>query len=203
VTTEAGSSVGHVSWSPSDSPSDTVSTVRYVVTLDDAEVGTTYATEFEVAQPGNGPHTVTVTPVDEAGNRGPSQSVHVLVRSLQSGWTILAGGPGSSTGGLTLFGWNGSSYASLNAASMSAGQGYWCKAASSGNATLVAVAAPVSVSLTAGWNLIGNPTSATVNLPSGLTVFRFVNGSYVSANSLAPGEGGWVKSTSDQVIQLE
>ena len=125
------------------------------------------------------------------------------VRSLQSGWNILGGAPGSSTGSLILFGWTGSGYASLNAANMQSGQGYWCKAASGDSASLAVVPAPVSVSLSAGWNLIGNPTSATVTLPSGLTVFRFVNGSYVSATSLTPGEGGWVKSPSVQDVLLE
>jgi hypothetical protein len=155
-----------------------------------------------------GTGTVDVTVATAAGTSPASAAdqftyVAANVRSLQVGWNIVAGGPGSSTGGLSLFGWNGSSYVSLNAGSMQAGTGYWCKANAAGNATLTAVPAPVSISLGTGWNLIGNPTSTSVVLPSGVAVFRFVDGSYVSATSLAPGEGGWVKSASTQVIQLQ
>ena len=125
------------------------------------------------------------------------------VRSLQGGWNLLAGGPGSSTGGLILFGWNGTGYVSLNAGSMQGGEGYWCRAGNGDSATLTTTVSPISVSLIVGWNLIGNSTSSTVSLPQGLIAFLYHNGAYVSSSTLAPGEGAWVKSTAVQTIRLE
>jgi hypothetical protein len=121
---------------------------------------------------------------------------------LSSGWSIVAGGPGSDCGGLTLFSYNGSGYVSLIAASMQAGQGYWVKATQAGSATMTVTSVPVSVTLVAGWNLIGNSSSQTVALPAGYTAFIYQGGGYVSATSLGAGQGGWVKAASPATIML-
>ena len=148
---------------------------------------------------------VTVTtPGGTAATSSADQFTYLApnVRSLQSGWNLVAGGSGSSTGGLSLFGWNGTGYVSLSAGSMQGGQGYWCKAGNGDSATLTATVSPVSISLVVGWNLIGNSTSGSVALPSGLTAFVFAGNSYVSTTILAPGEGAWLRSASAQVIEL-
>ena len=79
VTDDAGSSVVDASWSASEAPSDTTSLVRYLVALDDVEIGTTFDTSLEVPDPGSGPHTLTVTPIDEAGNSGPSRATSFVI----------------------------------------------------------------------------------------------------------------------------
>ena len=75
VITEADSPVAYARWSPSEPPSDTTSAVRYVVALDDTEVGSTYDTQLDVPLADTGPHILTVTPVDEAGNTGSTSTV--------------------------------------------------------------------------------------------------------------------------------
>ncbi len=71
VTTETGLPVAHASWLPSEPPSDTVSPVRYALTLDGTAAGETYDTNLDVALPDQRAHTLSITPVDGAGNTGP------------------------------------------------------------------------------------------------------------------------------------
>ena len=84
-----------------------------------------------------------------------------------------------------------------------AGKGYWVKFASPGTVNLAVVAAPVTVHLVIGWNLIGNPTAADVSLPGGLTGFVYEGGVYASRTVLTPGQGAWVKSLSVQDVVLQ
>ncbi|MGB4582410.1 MAG: choice-of-anchor X domain-containing protein [Coriobacteriia bacterium] len=74
---DSESPLARASWLPSDPPSDTSSLVSYVVALDGEEVGTTSGTDLDVLLPDDGVHTLTVTPVDLAGNTGISSAVQV------------------------------------------------------------------------------------------------------------------------------
>ena len=125
-----------------------------------------------------------------------------LYRDLTAGWQLLAGGAGSDTGGLPLFGYAGGSYQSVTATNLSAGQGYWVKFASTGTATLIVVPVPLTFHLVMGWNLVGNSTAQTLTLPMGITAFVYDGASYQSTNALQPGQGAWVRSTADQDITL-
>jgi uncharacterized protein YjiK len=126
----------------------------------------------------------------------------VTNRSVGPGWNLLAGGPGSNTGGVTLFGFTGTSYASTTAANMQAGKGYWGRFSSAGTASLTTVPAPLGVQLTPGWNLIGNATPGQVRVPTGKTAFVFNGTSYASRATLEPGEGAWIRVTTGETIQL-
>ena len=138
--------------------------------------------------------------VDVTVNSAPAST---LVVNLQPGWNLLAGSSGSNTGGRTLFGYDGTAYESVTADVLAAGHGYWCKSTSLDTATLSLAPAPISIDLQTGWNLIGNPTSAAVSLPSGLVAFVFSNGSYGSTTTIAPGQGAWVKSSVAQIVDLQ
>jgi len=74
-----GTPLAHVSWLPSESAQYTVSSVSYTVALDGTKVGSTYGTNFDVTGVGSGTHTLTVTPIDDAGNIGLAQSTSVVV----------------------------------------------------------------------------------------------------------------------------
>ena len=133
----------------------------------------------------------------------------IFVRSLwnevpvSAGWNLVAGGPGSDLLGRNAFGYSGSAYASSTGETLEAGKGYWVKFDAPGTAGLTVVPAPLSVHLVVGWNLIGNTTADSLALPAGLTAFVFEAGSYASRTVLAPGQGAWVKSASDEVVVLE
>ncbi|NTU71837.1 MAG: hypothetical protein HGB10_08475 [Coriobacteriia bacterium] len=78
LTTEAGPPVARTTWlPPSDSPSDTASTVRYEVGLDGVDTLTTYDTGVDLPLPDSRPHTLNVTPIDAAGNTGPTSTCDV------------------------------------------------------------------------------------------------------------------------------
>jgi archaellum component FlaF (FlaF/FlaG flagellin family) len=102
VTTGTGTSVAHASWLPSEPPSDTVSTVHYVVTLDGAQVSTTYDTALDVSLPESGLHTLTVTPVDAAGNSGTPSSTKVSTADAGAISVSAPSGSGSQAQGSSL-----------------------------------------------------------------------------------------------------
>jgi hypothetical protein len=81
---DSGAPVALVTWLPSDWPSSTTAPVRYAVALDDIAVGATYDADFELTLHDGNPHTVTVTPIDEAGNVGPASSTSVQASDTQA-----------------------------------------------------------------------------------------------------------------------
>ncbi len=83
------------------------------------------------------------------------------------------------------------------------GLGYWLNFASGSNVTLIGK--PMlsdTVDVLTGWNIIGSVThavsaSSITSIPSGIqtgSFFKYNNG-YVSADSILPGQGYWVKTT--------
>ena len=114
--------------------------------------------------------------------------------TLTQGWNLVAGAPGTSLPG-DLWAWNGSQYVSTT--SPVAWQGVWCKMGSGQSANVWTVQGPHTITLTQGWNLIGNCMATTANLDlSGLVAWTYSGGIFVSATSLAPGQGAWVKAAS-------
>lgn len=120
----------------------------------------------------------------------------------RAGWNLIAGGPGSDTGGRVIFAYDGAVYHSGLAATMEAGRGYWVNTPTSTALDLTTTALPLSVHLTAGWNLIGNSTAGRVRMPAGLVAYTY-DGGFVSTSSLEPGQGAWVKSPTGQDVELE
>ena len=114
--------------------------------------------------------------------------------TLTQGWNLVAGAPGTSLPG-DLWAWNGSQYVSTT--SPVAWQGVWCKMGSGQSANVWTVQGPHTITLTQGWNLIGNCMATSANLDlSGLVAWTYSGGIFVSATSLAPGQGAWVKAAS-------
>jgi hypothetical protein len=99
----------------------------------------------------------------------------------------------------------------LAADTLHAGAGYWVRFPAAMNVPVTGLARPHdTVSVSAGWNLIGSastpvPVSAIVQVPPGivLTPFTGYAGSYVDADTLAPGLGYWVKVGSDGTLILK
>jgi surface protein len=90
------------------------------------------------------------------------------------------------------------------------GKGYWIRMQQAGNATLRgAPIESVELNLQAGWNLISGSSSsiATSNIEDldeivvAGTIFGF-NGSYVTATSIDPGKGYWVRTNQAGTITL-
>jgi hypothetical protein len=121
---------------------------------------------------------------------------------LQSGWNLVAGGPGSDTDGLVVFAYGPGGYESLAAAAMQSGRGYWVKSEALATATMTSTTLPIVVSLVAGWNLIGNNSAQVVSLPEGATAFVYAGGSYVSTRTLVPGQGAWLSAVSAGAVTL-
>ena len=129
--------------------------------------------------------------------------------SLAAGWNLVAGGPGTDFGS-AIFGWNGSAYFSPPA--VEAWQGYWCKATTATTVDMHPVAGPHTITLTTGWNLIGNPMAVAAAvavydagdvLIPGRSVFVYTPGSgYATTPTLAPGQGAWVKGTAGETVVL-
>ena len=121
LTTDTGSPAARTSWLPSDPPSDTASLVRYVVALDGAEAVTTYDTGVDIPLPDARVHTLSVTPIDEAGNAGPvsTATVDAKLADTTAPSTTLRSDPASNAAG-----WNKSSVdVSLDATDGPAGSG--------------------------------------------------------------------------------
>ena len=129
--------------------------------------------------------------------------------SLAAGWNLVAGGPGTDFGS-AIFGWNGSAYFSPPA--VEAWQGYWCKATTATTVDMHPVAGPHTITLTTGWNLIGNPMAVAAAvavydagdvLIPGRSLFVYTPGSgYATTPTLAPGQGAWVKGTAGETVVL-
>jgi len=155
-----------------------------------------YADEV-LANPVNFPYTVT----GDATLYAKWDTSGGIPLTLHAGWNLVGAGPGTAFPG-ALFTWNGSTFAST--ASPAASQGYWTKVASEHTVELVTVSGPHTLTLTSGWNLIGNPmaTTAALTLPVGRIVFYYDASlsRYVSTTSLTPGQGAWVKGTAGETV---
>jgi hypothetical protein len=155
-----------------------------------------------------GPHTLEFYSKDIAGNIEGTRSITFAVESpvnlvtLPAGWSIIAGGPGSDSLGATLYSFTGSHYESTVASAMTAGAGYWIRLPTPATVSLTATPAPLSVSLTTGWNLTGNSTGVAVTIPSGLTGYVFDGSRYLSKSRLEPGQGAWIRSAGPQSLTL-
>jgi photosystem II stability/assembly factor-like uncharacterized protein/putative cell wall-binding protein len=67
-----------VSWTPPESASPSRATVRYALAIDGAPIGETYGHTYDLTLPSdNATHSVSVLPVDEAGNAGPASTMLV------------------------------------------------------------------------------------------------------------------------------
>jgi hypothetical protein len=106
------------------------------------------------------------------------------------------------------FAYTGSGYASSSA--MQGGVGYWLKFPSS--QALTVTGAPRyadTVSLQAGWNIIGGlsvavPVSSIESIPPGMTTSSFFSftDAYAASSSILPGRGYWVKMPSAGMLVL-
>lgn len=86
------------------------------------------------------------------------------------------------------------------------GGGYWLKFPASMNQFIIGSEMPsVSVSLNAGWNIIGS-VDHEVTAPSGgiitSSVFEFNGSGYSEVSTLKPGKGYWVRASSTGVLTL-
>ena len=119
--------------------------------------------------------------------------------ALEAGWNLVAAAPGSSFPGV-LFGWSGGAYQSVSA--VSSWQGYWCKLGTQQSVEIRTATAPPTITMTDGWNLIGNSmrVTADLTLPPGRVAFAYdaVEGQYASVLTLQPGQGAWVKATAGE-----
>jgi predicted outer membrane repeat protein len=113
--------------------------------------------------------------------------------ALLSGWNLVAAASGTTTFPGVLFGWNGSSY--VSATTPASWQGYWCKVAEGQTVEIQTVDGPHTVTLSSGWNLIGNSAGVPVSLQTGFVAFVYTSTGYQSATKLDPGQGAWVKAT--------
>jgi beta propeller repeat protein len=121
---------------------------------------------------------------------------------LPAGWNLIAGAPGSDLLGATLFGYNGSGYRSTTGENMEAGEGYWVRLPQSASVALNNIAAPFSVGLRAGWNLVGNANVTRTTLPQGMVAFVYEGGRYQSRSYLDPGQGAWIRMNYPWYLQL-
>lgn len=121
--------------------------------------------------------------------------------SLSPGWNLVAGGTGTVFPAM-LFSWNGTSYGSTTACV--SWQGYWCKTTTAQTVSMNPVSGPHTVTLTSGWNVVGNPagTSSALALPTGRAAFAYdpVLHSYYSTTTLAPGQGAWVEGAAGEMV---
>jgi hypothetical protein len=123
--------------------------------------------------------------------------------TLDAGWNLVAGHTGTVFPS-TLWGWTGSEYASMTA--VSPWHGYWCKVEAQQAVPIFATSGPYTLTMTEGWNLIGNSmrVPATVSLPAGESAFAYdtAAGQYESVLVLPPGRGAWVKAGAGEELTL-
>lgn len=123
---------------------------------------------------------------------------------LQAGWNLVAAATGTIFDG-ALFGWTGSAY--LSATDPTAWQGYWLRSSTAQTDYLITATGPHTITLTEGWNLVGNPmrATATLTLPEGSMAFTYdaLAGIYSSTTSLLqPGQGAWVRAHAGDTLVL-
>ena len=123
---------------------------------------------------------------------------------LQAGWNLVAAAAGTIFDG-ALFGWTGSAY--LSATDPTAWQGYWLRSSTAQTDYLITATGPHTITLTEGWNLVGNPmrATATLTLPEGSMAFTYdaLAGIYSSTTSLLqPGQGAWVRAHAGDTLVL-
>ena len=106
------------------------------------------------------------------------------------------------------FSYNGSGYVASDY--LEAGKGYWMKFSSNQAVSITgAILAYDTISVTAGWNLIGSlfypvAISEIGSVPGGVVTSQFydyANG-YIAADSLLPGKGYWVKVSQAGILIL-
>lgn len=93
---------------------------------------------------------------------------------------------------------------------LATGEGYWLKFASSQNVSITGTPRlQDSITVRAGWNLIGTisnavATNAIVQIPSGIVASSYYgyNGSYSQADTLQPSKGYWVKASQNGMLVL-
>jgi hypothetical protein len=123
--------------------------------------------------------------------------------TLAPGWNLVAGSNGTVFPS-TIFAWMGEGYESTT--TVAAWKGYWCKVAQQQTVDIVTTPGPQTLTLTAGWNLIGNPMGApaALDLPDGGSAFAYdpVLGQYVSVLTLPPGQGAWVRANEGEEVTL-
>ena len=166
----------------------------------------TFARDFTL--PGGETH-ITVWPHDAAGHFGQAYIKTITLPAsdldLEGGWNLVAGGAGSDFLGVALFKYTGKSYVSITARELGAGAGYWCKMAGAKTAHMTLTEAPVTVALSAGWNLIGNSSGQSLALPTERMAFTYdpVGRTYSSATVLESGQGAWIQAAAASNITLE
>ncbi|MFH1194868.1 MAG: M14 family zinc carboxypeptidase [bacterium] len=90
---------------------------------------------------------------------------------------------------------------------LSTGKGYWLKFDTAKEVAISGTSNSMNINVTSGWNIIGPfhqaiNTSSITTIPANIIVSNFFgfDGSYISATTLEPGKGYWVKT--DQAGEL-
>jgi lactocepin len=138
---------------------------------------------------------------------------------LTQGWNLLSlpfnATLGDIQGATSGYGFQDSAWNVLTSDStLEPGRGYWILCSTAGSQTLVGVpvASPVDVTVTAGWNLIGDPFNAAVsfadvtNWDKVTHCYAFQGGAWTIADltsgSLEPGVGYWVEMTEATTLKV-
>ena len=153
---------------------------------------------------------------DEDLQGGGASEVDILV-SNNAGWNLVGLPAGVEDGSLsavypegtggTLYSY-GETYVEVDA--LMPGNGYWLHFPDAGTTTITG--APISsltLSLTAGWNLISGISETTdvsaISDPGGIivagTIYEFM-ASYANASVLTPGQGYWINASADGDITI-
>jgi hypothetical protein len=128
-----------------------------------------------------------------------------------SGWNLISGPQGTAvsgnTGSLYTFQGGDTAYETLDAGgNLQPGEGYWAYFSGGVSGTLPGAGPQTySVFLPAGqYVMIGNPgsTPATVTGADQVVAFDPVANQYVSATTLAPGQGAWAISLAGGAVTV-
>lgn len=163
---------------------------------------------FTDAGVSDGVHFYEVTAFDSEGNESQhsqQRAVYQATETVDNAWALV-GSPMGSTSDMqtsdktTIFGYTG---VYESASDFNPQHGYWVKSQSGSSITFGGMAkTSATVSLSQGWNLIGG-VADTVNVsdisdPNGIRsatpVYKYVSGSYQSADEITPTRGYWIRA---------
>ncbi len=228
IAAENSGPVVDLSWSPNTSDQDVASYEVYRSPPGAAEftavkIGETTDTAFTDGSPAEGAvNSYYIVTVDEHGNRSaPSEEAGVALGTtvqypVEDRWNILSvpltlsdytASTVYGTAVSSVFAFEGSYVAKSTLAN---GQGYWVKYNGGQNISLNGLFRESdSISLQAGWNLIGSvsgpvPVGNITSDPPGIVTSQFFSyaGSYQGSSAIEPGRGYWVKVASAGTIHL-
>ena len=114
---------------------------------------------------------------------------------------LVAGTPGPDLATELLYSFEAGSWSLVPSVEAQAGRGYFAAAATGDKLALTQP--PVRVTVSPGWNLVGNSSDTAVVLPAGLTAWTWNGAAYEKAATLAPGQGAWVRAAESGIYILD